>query len=80
MATKKNTALPLENKQKFRLSSASITLLCCFAVPFLAMILLYCCIKVWPAGEHSVLVLDLNAQYVYYFEGIILPASRATQP
>lgn len=68
MATKKITALPLENKQKFRLSSASITLLCCFAVPFLAMILLYCCIKVWPAGEHSVLVLDLNAQYVYYFE------------
>lgn len=68
MATKKMTALPLENKQKFRLSSASITLLCCFAVPFLAMILLYCCIKVWPAGEHSVLVLDLNAQYVYYFE------------
>lgn len=56
------------DKQRFALSDTAITLLCCFAVPFLAMILLYTCIKVWPAGEHSVLVLDLNAQYVYYFE------------
>ncbi|MBR5253405.1 MAG: YfhO family protein [Clostridia bacterium] len=56
------------DKQRFAFSDLAITLLCCFAVPFLAMILLYTCVKVWPAGEHSVLILDLNAQYIYYFE------------
>ncbi|MBQ4353376.1 MAG: YfhO family protein [Clostridia bacterium] len=40
----------------------------CFAAPFFAMILIYCCLMVWPAGKNSVLVLDLNAQYIYYFE------------
>ena len=44
------------------------TLLCCFGVPFLAMIVIYCCMQVWPVGKNSVLVLDLNAQYIYYFE------------
>ncbi len=68
MATEKMTLPSLENKRRFGLNGAALTLLCCFAVPFLAMILLYCCVKVWPAGEHAVLVLDLNAQYVYYFE------------
>lgn len=40
----------------------------CFAVPFVMMVLLYCLMEVWPAGENSVLVLDLNAQYIYFFE------------
>lgn len=44
------------------------TLLCCFGVPFLAMIVIYCCMQVCPVGKNSVLVLDLNAQYIYYFE------------
>lgn len=55
-------------KWEFRLTTPGITLLCCFAVPFLAMIAIYCCLLVWPVGENSVLVLDLNAQYVYYLE------------
>ncbi|MBQ1976558.1 MAG: YfhO family protein, partial [Clostridia bacterium] len=32
------------------------------------MWLIYIAMKVYPFGEESVLVLDLNAQYVYYFE------------
>ncbi|MBE6598889.1 MAG: hypothetical protein E7638_05555 [Ruminococcaceae bacterium] len=40
----------------------------CFAVSACIMFLLYACLKVWPFGENAVLVLDLNAQYVYYFE------------
>ncbi|MBQ8511159.1 MAG: YfhO family protein [Clostridia bacterium] len=59
--TKKRFALP-------HLTKNGKTLLCCFAVPFLAMILIYCCMQVWPVGKNSVLVLDLNAQYIYYFE------------
>ena len=44
------------------------TLFWCFAVPALAMAALYALIEVYPFGKNSVLVLDLNAQYIYYFE------------
>ena len=40
----------------------------CFLLPALMLALVYMCLLVWPFGEPSVLVLDLNAQYVYYFE------------
>lgn len=39
-----------------------------FFAPFLGMFVIYYCLTVWPLGRNSVLVLDLNAQYVYYFE------------
>ncbi len=39
-----------------------------FAVPFVIMYLVYAFFKVHPYGENSVLVLDLNGQYVYYYE------------
>lgn len=45
-----------------------LTLLLCFAVPALTMGILYALIGVYPFGKNSVLVLDLNAQYIYYFE------------
>ncbi|MBQ7599808.1 MAG: YfhO family protein, partial [Clostridia bacterium] len=51
------------------------TLIFCFAVPFLSMYLIYAILGVWPFGDKSVLVLDLNAQYVYYLDklrGILL--------
>ena len=44
------------------------TLSVCFLLPALMMTLVYLCLLVWPVGDPSVLVLDLNAQYVYYFE------------
>lgn len=40
----------------------------CFLLPAILMTLVYLCLLIWPLGENSVLVLDLNAQYVYYFE------------
>ncbi len=40
----------------------------CFLLPAFMMALVYLCLLLWPLGETSVLVLDLNAQYVYYFE------------
>lgn len=41
-----------------------------FAVPVLIMYFAYALFKVSPYGDNSVLVLDLNGQYVYYFEAI----------
>ncbi len=40
----------------------------CFAVPFVIMLITYIAMGVWPIGEGSVLVLDLNAQYIYFIE------------
>ena len=48
--------------------SGSKYLLWCFFLPIALMWLIYIAMKVYPFGEESVLVLDLNAQYVYYFE------------
>ncbi len=45
-------------------------LLFCFLLPFALMALIYAVIGVWPFGKGSVLVLDLNGQYVYFFEAL----------
>lgn len=42
----------------------------CFLVPALLMWLIYASMNVYPFGEESVLVLDLNGQYVYYFSAL----------
>ena len=55
-------------RKYFRLSGDAKSLIWCFCVPFFAMIAIYCALMVWPVGKNSVLVLDLNAQYIYYFE------------
>lgn len=44
------------------------TLALSFLLPMILMALHYAAMEVWPLGESSVLVLDLNGQYVYYFE------------
>ncbi|MBR6513770.1 MAG: YfhO family protein [Clostridia bacterium] len=41
-----------------------------FLIPLLLMAAIHACIGVWPFGERSILVLDLNGQYVYYFEAL----------
>lgn len=51
-----------------RIPPFSKILLVCFLLPAMLMLLIYLCLMIWPLGENSVLVLDLNAQYVYYFE------------
>ncbi len=45
-------------------------LLLCFFVPAAIMWLIHIAMGVYPFGNNSVLVLDLNGQYVYYFEGL----------
>ena len=45
-------------------------LLACFLLPAALMWLIYIAMKVYPFGEESVLVLDLNGQYIYYFEAL----------
>lgn len=41
-----------------------------FLIPLALMWLIFISIEVYPFGENSVLVLDLNGQYVYYFEAL----------
>ena len=41
-----------------------------FAIPFLLTLIAYIGYDVYPFGKRSVLTLDLNGQYIYYFEGI----------
>lgn len=40
----------------------------CFLFPALIMWIIYIAMEVYPFGNNSVLVLDLNGQYIYYFE------------
>jgi len=41
-----------------------------FAAPLLLLLAAYAVFGIFPFGEHSVLVLDLAGQYVYFFEGL----------
>ncbi len=43
-------------------------LLVAFVIPALIMWMIYIAMEVYPFGTSSVLVLDLNGQYVYFFE------------
>ncbi|MBQ7921570.1 MAG: YfhO family protein [Clostridia bacterium] len=66
-----NAIVPEEDgiMRKFtRIPAMRKVLFFCFLIPAALMTLIYFCLQVWPVGEHAVLVLDLNAQYVYYFE------------
>ena len=45
-------------------------LIAAFIVPMVLMWLIYIGMEVFPFGENSVLVLDLNGQYVYFFEAL----------
>ena len=51
-------------------NSRSSYLVFCFIVPAILMYLLYLAREIHPFGNGSVLVLDLNAQYVYFFESL----------
>ncbi|MBQ8370105.1 MAG: hypothetical protein IJY35_09020, partial [Clostridia bacterium] len=56
------------SRRKFPLSlhlpQNAKTLLWCFFLPAFLTVVIYCCLQVWPVGKNSVLVLDLNAQYI----------------
>lgn len=48
----------------------NLYLLWCFAIPALIMTFMHACVGVWPFGRMTVLTLDLNAQYVFFFEAL----------
>ncbi|MBO5789586.1 MAG: YfhO family protein [Clostridia bacterium] len=48
----------------------NLYLLWCFAIPALIMTFMHACVGVWPFGKMTVLTLDLNAQYVFFFEAL----------
>ena len=60
----------LLNIQKRISSSPSSYLAFCFLIPVLLMYLIYLAMEIHPFGDGSVLVLDLNGQYVYFFEAL----------
>ena len=51
-------------------TSPSSYLAYCFLVPMAIMFLIYLAMELHPFGDGSVLVLDLNGQYVYFFEAL----------
>lgn len=40
----------------------------CFLVPIIVTSIVYAVLGIFPYGNHSVLTLDMNGQYVYFFE------------
>lgn len=56
-------------QEKYR-SRPDSYLIFCFLLPFFLMLLIYAVMGTWPFGRSSVLVLDLNGQYVYFFEAL----------
>ena len=41
-----------------------------FFIPAIITYIAYAMFEVYPFGDNSVLVLDLNGQYIYYFEAL----------
>ncbi len=58
----------MKNSLRWQWFSQKKIYLLVFAVPFCLMYLVYAVFGVHPYGSGSVLVLDLNGQYVYYYE------------
>ncbi|MGN0595710.1 MAG: YfhO family protein, partial [Ruminiclostridium sp.] len=51
-----------------RFCKSNYQIILAFAIPFLTLLVTYMCMGVYPAGNGSVLSLDLNGQYVYYYD------------
>ena len=60
----------LRNVQKKISSSEYSYLIFAFLVPAIIMYVVYVAMEIHPFGDNSVLVLDLNGQYVYFFEAL----------
>ena len=51
-------------------TSEYLYLIAAFLLPFTIMLGIYACMGVHPFGNNTVLMLDLQAQYIYYYEEI----------
>lgn len=67
---KKTPRAFLLNIQRRISAAPSSYLAFCFLIPVLLMYLIYLFMEIHPFGDGSVLVLDLNGQYVYFFEAL----------
>ncbi len=67
---KEAEALPLDRQVKKSGSREYAYLLLCGAIPALLVYLIYLARGVHPFGDGCVLVLDLNGQYVWFFEAL----------
>lgn len=70
---KKNKLLPInfdriKNIHLFHHSTLYLSL--AFIIPVIVMYLIYIAMEIHPFGGNSVLVLDLNGQYVYFYEAL----------
>lgn len=86
MNISENEMLPSKKEKRFKLSfhpkrflkniqqklyvSPSLYLLFCFIVPVVLMFGIYLTRALHPFGDGTPLVLDLNSQYAYFFEGL----------
>ena len=61
---------PLRRVQAYITKSPYSYLFYCFIIPVIINYLAYLAMEIHPFGDSSVLVLDLNAQYVYFFEAL----------
>ena len=76
--TREKSMLPAESeadisdvkKKKGKRSFNGYYLIAAFFIPFVIMLGVYACLGKHPFGNNSVLTLDLQAQYVYYYEAI----------
>lgn len=68
--TKKSERFSLRAIQRKITNAKSSYMAFCFIIPVILMYLLYLARQIHPFGDGAVLVLDLNAQYVYFFEAL----------
>lgn len=62
--------LPTDGTNKARVKSRMGYLAYAFFIPATIMYLIYIAMEIHPFGNGSVLVLDLNGQYVYFYEAL----------
>jgi len=60
----------LSHRKLFRIDKNYSYLAYCFVIPAVLYFLIYLSMGLHPIGDGSVLVLDLNGQYVYFYEAL----------
>lgn len=67
---KRNNKTSLSGKSFFSFDKSYSYLAYCFIIPAVLYFLIYLSMGLHPFGDGSVLVLDLNGQYVYFYEAL----------
>lgn len=65
-----NDSSNVNQKRKFKIDKKYSYLAYCFGIPVVLYFLIYLSMGLHPFGNGSVLVLDLNGQYVYFYEAL----------